>query len=73
MLRVCLKKLEMGDVFDCRQSVNRSMAKQMVLLDSTTSNRFIYNVKGKLMIVGEDIIVMFLYNDSRCRCSICKE
>ena len=33
MLRVCLKKLEMGDVFDCRQSVNRSMAKQMVLLD----------------------------------------
>jgi hypothetical protein len=34
MLRVCLKKLEMGDVFDCRQSVNRSMAKQMVLLDS---------------------------------------
>ena len=34
MLRVYLKKLEMGDVFDCRQSVNRSMAKQMVLLDS---------------------------------------
>ena len=34
MLRVCLKKLEMGDVFDCRQSVNRSMDKQMVLLDS---------------------------------------
>ena len=34
MLQVCLKKLEMGDVFDCRQSVNRSMAKQMVLLHS---------------------------------------
>jgi hypothetical protein len=35
MLRVYLKKLEMGDVFDCRQSVTRSMAKEMVLLDST--------------------------------------
>ena len=34
MLRVYLKKLEMGDVFDCRQSVTRSMAKEMVLLDS---------------------------------------
>ena len=34
MLRVYLKKLEMGDVFDCRQSVNRSMAKQMVVLYS---------------------------------------
>ena len=34
MLRVCLKKLEMGDVFDCRQSVNTSMARQMVLLYS---------------------------------------
>ena len=34
MLRVCFRKVEMGDVFDCRQSVNRSMAKQMVLLHS---------------------------------------
>ena len=34
MLRVYFLKLESGDVFDCRQSVNRSMDKQMVLLDS---------------------------------------
>ena len=34
MLRVYFLKLEMGDVFDCRQSVNSSMDKQMVLLDS---------------------------------------
>ena len=34
MLRFLFYKSEMGDVFDCRQSVNRSMAKQMVLLDS---------------------------------------
>ena len=34
MLRVFSKKLEMGDVLDCRQSVNKSMAKQMVFLDS---------------------------------------
>ena len=34
MLRVYFLKLESGDVFDCRQSVNRSMAKQMVVLDS---------------------------------------
>ena len=34
MLRVYFLKLESGDVFDCRQSVNRSMDEQMVLLDS---------------------------------------
>jgi hypothetical protein len=33
MLRVLFYKLEMGDVLDCRQSVKRSMAEQMVLLD----------------------------------------
>ena len=34
MSRVSFLKLEIGDVFDCRQSVNSSMAKQMALLDS---------------------------------------
>ena len=34
MSRVYFLKLEIGDVFDCRQSVNTSMARQMVLLYS---------------------------------------
>ena len=58
----------MGDVFDCRQSVNRSMAKQMVLLDSRGRIGLFTTQKGKLMVVDEDIILVFLYNENGRRC-----
>ena len=64
----CFTKSEIGDVIDCRQSVNSSMARRMVRLDSRRRIGFFTTQKGKLMVVDEDIILVFLYNENGRRC-----
>ena len=56
---------QMGDDFDYRQSVNGSMAKQKVLLDSGRRIGLTTTSKGKLTVVDEHVLAMFLYNENR--------